>query len=54
MLRRWRHGSLGSAEGDDAAHWLEGETGEYWKKRMSEMKNKESDGGVSASKTIGF
>lgn len=49
LLARWRFSPAGDA-------WFEGETGEYWGKRMKELR--EAPGGqgthVSASKSLGW
>lgn len=49
LLRRWRFAPVGDP-------WFQGETGEYWGKRMAEMRDE--PGGherhVAASKSIGF
>lgn len=49
LLSRWRHAPVGDP-------WLQGETGEYWGKRMNELRAK--PGGdeehVRASKSIGW
>ena len=44
LLRGWRH----SPHGDT---WFQGETGEYWSKRMAEIK---PDNHVEISKRIGW
>lgn len=49
LLCRWRHATIGDL-------WFQGGTGEYWGKRMSELRSK--PGGqeehVAASKRIGW
>ena len=47
LLRRWRF----SPSGDP---WFQGETGEYWSKRMKELRQKNPSGHVAASKRIGW
>ena len=47
LLSEWRFAPSGNP-------WFEGETGEYWGKRMRELKEKLPDGGVGASKRIGW
>ena len=34
--------------------WFQGETGDYWGKRMREMREKLADKGVGASKRLGW
>ena len=34
--------------------WFQGETGEYWLKRMSEKRAEEPDNGVGASKRLSW
>lgn len=49
LLKRWRFAPSGNA-------WFQGETGEYWSKRMTELRS--LPGGqekhVAASKSIGW
>ena len=49
LLKRWRFSPSGDL-------WLEGETGDYWGKRMTELRD--APGGneewVTASKTMGW
>ena len=49
LLSGWRHGTVGSP-------WFQGETGDYWAKRMAELRS--DPGGnerhVAASKSIGW
>ena len=47
LLQQWRF-----APSDNL--WFQGETGEYWGKRMSELKNKNPSEAVKASKKIGW
>ena len=47
LLRQWRYASAGNP-------WFQGETGEYWGKRIAELRSKEPDDGVGASKRIGW
>lgn len=46
LLSRWRFASTGDP-------MFQGETGEYWSKRMEELRNQGADH-VGASKTIGW
>lgn len=47
LLRRWRCAPCGD-------EWFQGETGDYWGKRMREMKDKIGhDAAVAISKSIG-
>lgn len=47
LLDRWRFAPAGD-------RWFQGETGIYWKKRIAEMRAQEPDGGVGASKRLGW
>ena len=47
LLSRWRF----SPSGD---RWFQGETGEYWSKRMKEIRDKDNSVHVQASKSIGW
>lgn len=49
LLSKWRFAPVGDP-------WFQGETGDYWSKRMSELRNKPggNDRHVTASKTIGW
>ena len=47
LLSRWRNAPAGDA-------WFQGETGEYWGKRMAEMRDADPGGAVAASKRIGW
>jgi hypothetical protein len=47
LLERWRFAPVGDP-------WFQGETGEYWGKRMGELRSQLSDNGVQTSKDIGF
>lgn len=47
LLQKWRHAPLGDP-------LFQGETGEYYSKVMFEKKKEEPDGGVGASKTVGW
>ena len=47
LLSRWRSAPVGDP-------WLQGETGEYWGKRMAESRNANPDEHVRASKAIGW
>ena len=46
LLGRWR----GAPAGDP---WFQGETGQYWEKRMDYMKARDPSGAVRASKSLG-
>ena len=46
LLSRWRFSPAGYP-------WFQGDTGDYWSKRMKELREKGADH-VSASKTIGW
>jgi len=46
LLSKWRFSPLGDP-------WFQGETGQYWGKRMKELKDKGADH-VGASKKIGW
>lgn len=46
LLAKWRFAPVGDP-------WLQGETGDYWSKRMKELKNQGADH-VGASKQIGW
>jgi len=47
LLSRWRNAPIGDT-------WFQGETGEYWGKRMAEMRDADPGGAVAASKRIGW
>lgn len=47
LLRHWRFAPLGDP-------WFQGETGEYWSKRMHELREKDPTEHVAASKKIGW
>ena len=48
LLSRWRHAPVGDP-------WFQGETGKYWGKRMSELREAQgNDAWVSASKSVGW
>ena len=47
LLSHWRFAPVGDP-------WFEGETGEYWSKRLSEKRQETSDNGVSDSKALGW
>jgi hypothetical protein len=47
LLRHSRFAPVGD-------HWFQGETGDYWLKRMGELKDQDPAGAVAASKNIGF
>lgn len=46
LLGHWRFAPVGDP-------WFQGETGEYWKQRMSELRSQGADH-VSASKELGW
>lgn len=46
LLSQWRHAPVGNA-------WFQGETGDYWGKRMAELRSAGADH-VGASKSIGW
>lgn len=47
LLDRWRFAPAGDP-------WFQGETGDYWAKRMAELRAQDPDGHVQASKAIGW
>jgi len=47
LLDKWRFSSSGD-------RWLQGETGEYWGKRIAELKEKDPATAVKNSKTLGW
>ncbi len=47
LLAHWRDISASDP-------WFQGQTGEYWKKRMSELKAIDPDGALRDSESIGF
>ena len=47
LLSRWRRAPAGDT-------WFQGETGEYWGKRMKEMRDADPGGAVANSKAIGW
>jgi len=47
LLYRWRNAPVGDP-------WFQGETGDYWKQRMTELRNVNPAGHVQASKNIGW
>jgi len=47
LLRHWRFAPSGDP-------WFEGETGEYWTKRMQEIRDSPGSEHVRASKIIGW
>ena len=46
LLSHWRFAPVGDP-------WFEGETGEYWAKRLAEKRQETLDNGVSDSKALG-
>ncbi len=47
LLSRWRFAPSGDK-------WFQGETGDYWGKRMAELRDADPDAAVAASKNIGW
>jgi len=47
LLRRWRFAAVGD-------EWCQGATGKYLGDRMAELRKKDLDGAVAASKRIGW
>ena len=47
LLERWRFAPVGDK-------WFQGETGEYWGKRMSELKSQNPAQAVQDSKNLGW
>ena len=47
LLRTWRFAPAGDPR-------FNGESGQYWGKRLAELRKKEPDNGVGASKRIGW
>jgi len=47
LLSRWRFASVGDP-------WFQGETGEYWGKRLSEERDADPDRHVRTSKELGW
>lgn len=47
LLRHWRFAKSGDP-------WFQGETGEYWSKRMAELRSQDQAAYTSASKAIGW
>lgn len=47
LLAKWRFTKAGDP-------WFQGETGEYWGKRMAELRNANPDQAVADSKDIGL
>ena len=47
LLSKWRFAPSGDP-------WFQGETGDYWGKRMAELKTKDTGAAVRASKNIGW
>lgn len=47
LLSNWRFAPTGDP-------WLEGETGKYFGERMSELKTRDPEAAVAASKAIGW
>ena len=47
LLSRWRFAAIGDP-------WFQGETGDYWGKRMNELRAQDNDAYVRASKNIGW
>ena len=47
LLHKWRFAAVGDA-------MFQGDTGDYYSKVMAEKRSSERDGGVSASKSVGW
>ncbi|KKN87461.1 hypothetical protein LCGC14_0259160 [marine sediment metagenome] len=47
LLRKWRFAPSGDP-------WFQGETGDYWGERITELRAKSPGGYVAASKRIGW
>ena len=47
LLSRWRNAPVGDT-------WFQGETGQYWGKRMAKLRSQDEGGAVAASKRIGW
>ena len=47
LLSRWRFAPIGDP-------WFQGETGDYWGKRMGALKNRENVDHVATSKKLGW
>lgn len=47
LLSRWRFAPVGDT-------WFQGETGDYWGKRLAELRNKNPTAAVQTSKTLGW
>ena len=47
LLSLWRFAPVGDP-------WFQGETGDYWGKRINELKAADPNGAVTASKQIGW
>jgi hypothetical protein len=47
LLSQWRFAPVGDP-------WFQGETGAYWENRMCELRDKDNDAYVSASKSLGL
>jgi hypothetical protein len=47
LLSRWRFAPVGDP-------WFTDETGDYWRKRMGELREKDPGEAVAASKRIGW
>ena len=47
LLSQWRFAPIGDTR-------FQGESGEYWGKRMAELRNADPAGAVQASKNIGW
>ena len=47
LLKRWRFAPIGD-------EWFQDETGEYWGKRMAELRNRPETDHVAVSKAIGW
>ena len=47
LLSRWRFAPLGD-------RWFQGETGEYWGKRMAELRDQDPGPAVADSRALGW
>jgi len=47
LLSRWRFSA-------DSNTWFQGDTGQYWSQRMTELRDIDPQAAVQASKTIGW
>ena len=47
LLANWRFSKVGDP-------WFQGETGEYWANRMKELRERDPEGSIRASKNVGW